>query len=188
MNETLKSYLKGERGRAVRLAEALGVSESHVSNMAAGKKGTTPAMLRRIAEITGLDAADLLGAAPRDALHDEAAPWTPPPVARDATLDGYLAPAIPRRQTFVARTGALWLGVLAGDLLVIDVKAAPRTGQTVLANVLDGDTGETRILRYAPPVLLDGDPTHAPIPLDQAFVVGPVVALARGPGLMSGHG
>ena len=102
---------------------------------------------------------------------------------RGDSLDGYLAPSIPRRQTFVARTGALWLGVLAGDLLVIDVKTAPRPGQTVLASIADGNTAETRILRYLPPLLLDGDPTHEPIPVSDAFVVGPIVALARGPGL-----
>jgi transcriptional regulator with XRE-family HTH domain len=183
MVEALKTYLKAERGRAARLAEVLGVSESHISNMATGKKGTTPEVLRRIAEITGIDPADLIGAAPRNALHDQVAPWTPPPVPQDDTLDAYLAPAIRRRETFIARTGALWLGVLAGDLLVIDVKTAPKSGQTVLASVVDGNTAETRILRYIPPMLIDGDPTTAPIPVDQAFVMGPVVALARGPGL-----
>jgi len=185
MTEALKTYLDEERGRATRLAPQLGISRSYLSELANGKKEGSVDLMRRIADLTGIPAADLLGSAPArpEGLHDEATPWNPPPVRQGDSLDEYLAPTIQRRQTFVARTGALWLGVLAGDLLVIDMKTAPRSGQTVLASIPDGDTAETRILRYLPPLLLDGDPTHAPIPLSDAFVVGPIVALARGPGL-----
>lgn len=162
-----------------------------------GARGLTPPAARRYARRFNVTPEWLLfgrsspKTEPREIepeLHDQAAPWTPPPVRQDDTLDAYLAPGVRRRQTFIARTGAQWLGVLAGDVLVIDVKTPPRTGQTVLASVTDGDTAETRILRYVPPVLLDGDPAAPPIPLDQAFVMGPVVALARGPGLMAGQG
>ena len=183
MSEPLKTYLDAERGRATKLAAQIGIARSYLSDLASGKKVGSVDVMRRISEATGIDLGEMIGTVRPAELHDEATPWNPPPVRQGEALDGYLAPNVQRRQTFVVRTGALWLGVLAGDLLVIDVKTPPRPGQTVLASVTDGNVAETRILRYLPPLLLDGDPTHEPIPLDAAFVVGAVVALARGPGL-----
>lgn len=116
-------------------------------------------------------------------LCDDAVPFTPRAIQHGESLDAYLAPKARHRLTYTAPIGALYLGILAGDLLVIDMNSAPQPGQTVLASVLDVDTTQTRILRYLPPFLVSGDPNEPPIPESEARVQGPIVALARGPGL-----
>jgi hypothetical protein len=125
----------------------------------------------------------LIGDAPLSILADQATPYTPRPVNPGTALDAHLAPETPHRCTFKCGRAAPWLGVLAGDLLVIDMRTPPLAGDTVVANVVTGNRAETRILRYLPPHLTSGDPSEAPICEDDARIQGAVVALARGPGL-----
>ncbi len=183
MNRALKTYLDSERGRASRLADALNVSRSYVSDLANGKKPGSIDVMRRIAELTGIPAADLLDTATPGGLSDEATRYEPAPIKPGNSLDAYLAPNIRHRATFRVNKSAPWLGIHAGDVLVIDMRNAPRLGDVVLASVLTGNDAETRVLRYLPPHLVSGDPSESPIPEAAARVQGPVVALARGPGL-----
>jgi len=125
----------------------------------------------------------LLGEVPLSILADQATPYIPRPVMPGTPLDAHLAPSISHRQTLRADRGAPWLGVLAGDMLVIDMSNHARAGDTVVANILNGNRAETRILRYLPPHLTSGDPGEALIPEANCRIQGPVVALARGPGL-----
>jgi hypothetical protein len=123
-----------------------------------------------------------MGDAPLPILSDQATPYTPRPVPPGMALDAHLAPDTSHRCTLKAGR-APWLGVLAGDLLVIDMRTPPNAGDTVVANILSGNRAETRILRYLPPHLTSGDPAETPIPEAEARIQGAVVALARGPGL-----
>ncbi|MCW1932637.1 helix-turn-helix domain-containing protein [Pararhodobacter zhoushanensis] len=183
MSTILKLYLNAERGRQRRLAEALGVTESHVSNIANGRKQASVDVLRKIAELTGLQSSDLLGAAEPAGLAEQVVPYTSRSMSQETTLDAYLAPKTRHRAMFMTKTGEPLLGILPGDVLVIDMRNPPRPGNTVLAAVISGDTSETRILRYAPPFLLSGDPTEDPISEADARIQGAVVAVARGHGL-----
>lgn len=183
MSSKLKLYLQAEHGRARRLAESLGVTESHISNVASGKKAASAKLLRGIAELTGIGAGELVGAEMPQGLADQATPYTARPFQVGQTLDAYLAPKTRHRATFVASVAAPWLGILKGDILVIDMRNPARAGDTVLAAVMDGDFRETRILRYIPPFLSSGAPTEPLIAETDVRIQGAIVALARGPGL-----
>lgn len=179
MSTALKAWFDGKRGRQRDLAVMLDVSESYLSNIANGRREGSVGLMRRIAEATGLPTAELMGAS-TDELRDDATPFTPRPTRAGETIDAYLAPASHHRVTWRATRGAPWLGILHGDLLVIDTKRPPATGEIVLASVMDGAETQTRILRYLPPYLLSGAPDDPPVALDDARVQGPIVALARG--------
>ena len=141
------------------------------------------AQLDAIAKVLNVPIEWLLNGTPPGGFADDATPYTPRPVPAGVTLDSYLAPNVRQRLTWRTSSPALWLGILAGDLLVIDMHAAPKTGETVLAAILDGDTTQTRLMRYVPPFLISGDPAEAPIPSGDFRIQGPVVGIARGPGL-----
>lgn len=53
-SEELKKYLKSERSRAVRLAEALGVGQDTVSRWAHGKRKPDAEQMVRLEEATGI--------------------------------------------------------------------------------------------------------------------------------------
>lgn len=180
MSDALKNYLGAGRGRATKLANDLGLSRSYVSDLANGKKRGSVETMRRVAEITGIDAANLLGAAMPDELHDQATPYTPAPVARDTTIDAVIAPNVRQRQTFIVETPAPALHILTGDVIIIDMRNLGQSGDIVLAAILDGDFRETRILRYLPPHLVSGDPAEPPIPESAARIQGKIVGLVRG--------
>lgn len=183
MKSALKDYLDEERGRATRLADELNVARSYVSDLANGKKRGSVDILRRISELTGISFALLAGATTGDSLHDEATPFIPPPVPPGATLDAYLAPNSQHRLTWRSTVGAPIFGILAGDLLVIDMRRAPQSGELVLASIIDNNEAETRIARYAPPWLITADPREPPIDAAFARIQGPIIAVARGAAL-----
>lgn len=183
MSSALKLYLSEQRGRARRLAEELDVSESYLSNLSRGRKSGSVEIWRKISEATGIPVAALVGTDETGGFSDDAEPFTPPPVPQGATLDAYLAPGVAHRLTWRSTIAAPSFGILAGDLLVIDMRRAARTGEIVLAATLNGDTTDTRIARLAPPWLITPDPTEPPIDASNARIQGPVIAVARGAGL-----
>lgn len=180
MTSALRRYLQAERGRQRRLAEQLEINESHLSNIATGKKSASTEILRRIAELTGIDPAELLGADMPPGLSEQVTPYIPPRVASETTLDAIIAPQVRSRTMVKVNTGAPGFGIHAGDLLVIDMRSAARPGDIVQGAVIDGDFVETRILRYLPPFLISDDAAEPPIPEASVRIQGPVAGLMRG--------
>lgn len=117
-------------------------------------------------------------------LAEPTVPYTPRSIKSGESLEAYLAPATLHRMTLRIGKGDTALGVFPGDLVIIDAHGQPETGQIVLANIAD-DYGhaQTRVMRYAPPFLVSGNPVEPPVPIHHARVQGAIVALARGPGI-----
>lgn len=180
MSKALKTYLDAERGRATKLANDLEMSRAYVSDLANGKKAGSVETMRRIAELTGIDVAELLGADMPQGLSEQVTPYIPPHVARDTTLDAIIAPQVRSRAMVKVNIGAPGFDIRAGDLLVIDMRSAALPGDIVLGAVMDGDFRETRILRYLPPVLISDNPSEPPIPEATVRIQGPIVGLMRG--------
>lgn len=77
---------------------------------------------------------------------------------------------------------AAWLGILTGDLLVLDMKRSPRPGEVVVAGITDDvGAGQTLILRCDGETLSSGEPGSRAIPTSAARIQGPVLALVRAP-------
>jgi transcriptional regulator with XRE-family HTH domain len=75
----------GTRGSAARLAEACGLSESVVSRLMKGQSEPTPATLRRVAPVLGLNEVELFTAA--YGLDAVPAPARPPVTVRQALTE-----------------------------------------------------------------------------------------------------
>jgi hypothetical protein len=140
--------------------------------------------LSALAGVLGVPIEWLSGGLEVAGLAEDASPFLPREIPGGSSLERYLAPDTDACLSWRTNTAAPSLGILAGDLLIIDMKGTPAPGETVVAAVLIGDTVETRIARFAPPWLILPNATEAPIPLDRARVQGAVVALARGPGIL----
>lgn len=160
MSHSLKAYFDAERGRQARLADALEVSRSYISDVASGKKPGSVDLLRRIAELTGLDMNDLVGRQPGMSDGD-ATPYQPGPRAnRLRDMVAMLFPGIRNVEYYIASTDHPALGVLAGDLLVLEASFTPEKvepGKLVLGRAaIEDRTSHTVIGRAAHPWLIDG--------------------------------
>jgi transcriptional regulator with XRE-family HTH domain len=160
MSQTLKAYFDAERGRQARLADALEVSRSYLSDVANGNKEGSVDLLRRIAELTGLDMNDLVGRKPGMSEGD-ATPYQPGPRAnrlRDTV--GMLFPGLRNVDYYIANADHPAFGILAGDLLVLETSFTPdriEAGKLVLGRALiDDRASQTVIGRVAQPWLIDG--------------------------------
>lgn len=104
----------------------------------------------------------------------------------NTTLQETLAPSARKPATFVSRIAAPLFGMLAGDVLVIDLNGTARDGDLVLATVADLNTGSatTLVRKLATPYLLSPHPqeTGSPLVADghRTVIMGPIVAIARG--------
>ncbi len=161
MSQTLKSYFDAERGRQSRLAEDLGVSRSYLSDVANGHKPGSLELLRRIADLTGLDLSDLAGRPPGMAEGD-ARPYLPGPKANKMRdVAGMLFPGLRNVSYYTATMDQPGFGILSGDLLVLETSfAADRVepGKLVLARGEgQNSAGQTLVGRLAPPWLIDGN-------------------------------
>lgn len=117
------------------------------------------------------------------ALADQARPFLPRTRLDAETLAAILAPGSRHVTLWRAAVPAAWLGILTGDVLLIEMKRPAITGETVLANVEDPASGEatTRLARLAGDILTSGEPGDPGTPLARARVQGPVVAVVRSP-------
>jgi len=74
-------------------------------------------------------------------------------------LPQLLAPAGRQLATYRLRVAMPGFALLPGDVLIVDLKASPKTGDLVLANVADLAVGSasTVLRRYLPPYLIAND-------------------------------
>lgn len=161
MSQTLKAYFDAERGRQSRLADALAVSRSYLSDVANGKKEGSVDLLRRIAELTGLDMNDLVGRQPGMSEGD-ATPYQPGPRAnRLRDMVAMLFPGVRNVTYYIASTDHPAFGIMNGDLLVLETSFTPdkiEQGKLVLGRAsVDDSTSHTVIGRLARPWLIDGN-------------------------------
>lgn len=89
-----------------------------------------------------------------------AQPWSPAPQQREAieTVIRALAPQALNPGTFQMTRAIPELGLLPGDILIIDRKRLPESGQLALANArLDSGSMATVVGRYLPPLLFTAE-------------------------------
>ena len=159
MSRALKSYLDAERGRASRLADDLGVSRSYISDLANGKKDGSVVLFRRIAQVTGIAVADLMGDQ-RGMSEGDATPYVPATKSNQMRdMVGMLALGTRHPSYFTAKTEHQSFGILPGDLLIAEAsfnaeKIEPE--RLVIADVAHNfGEGKTIIARIARPWLID---------------------------------
>lgn len=179
------------------LAAKAGISRSLLNEFELGTKRPNTKRLQQIADALGVGMVDLFdtsagvvaaGQAANGFHEPQVEPWrgsnanrAAPAAILSAFGGGLGDPAL-----FTSRAGVAALGVLAGDILVVDLAMRATQGDTVLVTVADLDTGaaETLLRRYVPPFVLSGDPDdpRANLRLDQTgavAVMGVVTAIIR---------
>jgi plasmid maintenance system antidote protein VapI len=176
-------------GRSARsVARDAGVPYDRVKNLVQGKsQSTSVETARKLAHAFGktLEAfeaqTDTAVETQPHGLADQARPFIPRSRSEAETLAGVLAPDSTHTTLWRVRTSAAWLGILSGDVLVIDMKRVATSGEVVLANVEDPTTGEaqTRIGTLTGGRLLSGEPGEGGVPILRVRVQGPVVAVVR---------
>lgn len=168
-------------------AARIGVSMGSYGSHENGHRGITADAAERYGAVFGVDASWILFGQGRGPKVDSPAPSIP------GFSDGDVAPfraeqSVQDMAFRIARSShqidhpTLWtvktaypgLALLAKDVLVADLRAtSPATGDIVIVQIIDPDTGEaeTRLRRYMPPYLTDGtagdltqiDPDHTTI-------------------------
>lgn len=91
---------------------------------------------------------------------DSARPWAPPALQRTAVEDVIraLAPDAQNPGTFQMTRAIPELGLLLGDILIVDRKRLPQTGEIALANAQNDAGGMTTVIgRYLPPLLFTAE-------------------------------
>ena len=190
--KALKQYLKKHgHGSGARLAEAVGINPSSLSNIASGRHNPSYDTLVKIARHTGIALSDLTDVPQRGLAEGTVEPFSPRPEQNDLPdMMARLAPDARHRQVYIARSSAPAFGVMAGDLLVIEPSFDPASiplNAIVVAQIEDASgQAHTTLCRALPPHL--ADPTGFSIGRigANAAVVGVVQATARGPGLGRG--
>lgn len=91
---------------------------------------------------------------------DAARPWAPKADQRSAleAVVAALAPTAQNPGTFQMSRAIPSLGLLRGDILIVDRKRLPQTGELALANAqIDGDLMSTVVGRYLPPLIFTAE-------------------------------
>lgn len=142
----------------VALAERAGISPGFLSELMSGRKEPSMATLRALATALDLGVSDLQA----DGWSQARSPSAGFAEDHAAAFTGELPDLSPRptpaRPIYTARHMLPALGIMQGDLLVIDLKASAQPGDTVLATEID-DAGAARtiVARNAPPWIIPGD-------------------------------
>lgn len=187
---------------AHQLANLVGVGKNTIAQIESGAtKSPTVETVRRIAAALGVTPGYIIDgetdpAGPSGFGESELAAWEPKrsgqrPDHHDRLMrvPAALAPNAGHLATQRLTHDLPGFNFEAGDVLVIDIKALPQTGDLVMATVADFQTGtaHTILRRYVPPYLVPGDSSRSSdvVVVDNARTVisGKVVASFRAPQL-----
>lgn len=198
--------LREASGLSIRaLADRLGMSSSgyaHYENPARFKDQFLPMHLARdllrIISPLGVSADQILALAgstaqaapaaadPAGFAEDSARPWSPSPPQKAALAEAIhaLAPQALNPGTFQMARPIPELGLLAGDILIVDRKRLPEAGELAIANAqTDQGTLSTVIGRFLPPLLFTAESLTQGLILDvttgAVAVYHPIVATFR---------
>jgi transcriptional regulator with XRE-family HTH domain len=183
MDSALKTYLAAERGRATRLADSLGVSPGYVSDLAAGKKTARLQVYRRIADVTQIPLAELIGVT--GFAEGTAQPILAPVSNRLGDIAGTIAPDARHPEYVRLTTDAPGFALLADDLVIYDAARLPELapGTLAVARVAtDNDDVVTVIVRLAQPWAMTSSGDIIGRIGDTVSIAGPVRGCLRGAG------
>jgi transcriptional regulator with XRE-family HTH domain len=97
---------------------------------------------------------------PKGFAEDAARPWVPPSAQRDSIEAAIraLAPDPIKPGTYQMSFSIPELGLVKGDIIIVDLKRLPISGDLALANAQTDDGGMTTVIgRYLPPLLFTAD-------------------------------
>lgn len=183
----LKHLDPDNRGQRAALARAMGIEQSKLSKILAG---TRRIQADEVAAILDFFDLTLEGGAPRPASatssagfsESEAEIYDPTPTGK-AAIDALanLGTRPRHSQTYQLRRDFAGFALLRGDVLLIDMGAAPGQGDIVLATVSDpeADRHATVVRRYLEGWLIDESISTAPMQISDDQRVG-IVGVVRG--------
>lgn len=177
------------------LAEKAGLSRSYLNELELGRKTMNARRQEQIARALGVRPIDLMEGGPHTEVDGFAeshlANWLPPepdPTAAAPAMAEILRTLAPRTRvpaTMMMTTSLHSFGLLAGDLVILDIsrRTDPESGQLVVLNLIDEEraTGTTVVRRHLPPVYLDADGQPELIESARGSVRGVVVGSIRAP-------
>jgi len=166
MKTNLKPLIDKRAMTQTALAESLGITRSYMSLLVSGQRDPSPALLQRMADALGVTVADILDqvppSGPRGFAESAVAPLAAP--TADETRIAQAAQAQGRQVVlYRAKLDATGVGVLAGDLLAIDLQYRLQPGDVVIATETDADgNAETGLYRWADPWVMPANPAQTP--------------------------
>lgn len=200
MDNALKHWADQQRGRAAKLADDLGVSRPYISDIVNGKKSGSVEIMRKIADYTGIAAADLIGATTPEAattpgLSEPALVPFSPATGQTAAFRATIRSLYPQARTpgqLIAHGAQPAFGVLHGDLLIFEQQFKPEdltSDHLVIAQVLsEAGTATTTLGRLARPWIIGHDTTVRGAEGTDASVVGIVLGILRGTSFTNARG
>lgn len=180
------------------LANRIGVSKGFVSEMISGKKRPSTETLQSIALALDVSISELYeqrGTFTYDARSEigqsgfsEAKPaeFTGRKNLLSEAASNLISPDIRHQTHYVATKAMLGFGILAGDILVVELQHRAETGDLVIAKIADPETSTstTVVRRLYGNILASSDNEAPPIDLSQndqnAAVLGTIEGLIRG--------
>ena len=169
MRLVIVPHLKSRKMTASALADAVGVQKGFLSEIISGNKQPSYETLCRIIEALGVAPGEVLVGDGR-ALTGEIEPATAPPEAtRLPSSSGNLSPVSDEAVRAIApwarqpvqfelALGFPSLGLLRGDILIVDIGVSPEPGDiTIVTEWQGGSHGPTRLRRYLPPFYVSSE-------------------------------
>lgn len=121
-------------------------------------------------------------AAPAGFAETELTPWEGPRLNDAPDPVAALAPRAQHPSAYLLSRAAPGFSLLAGDVVILDLNASAKSGDLVVAQVIDTDIGaaDTVLRRYLPPYLVTATAEPGEITdRDDVVIKGPVVASFR---------
>ena len=180
----LKDRLTGEHGEQRRIADAVGISQDKLTKILAGIRTIRPHEAPRFVAYFDADTRkDGFSEAPAQFSGSDVAPVALGP-GLNALMHALCADAA-HPATYRLLRSEIGAGLLAGDIVLVDIGRQPKPGDLVLVtkNDPDTDTQETVLRRFAPPYLIDLSAPDRPLessdPSLQSAIVATLVGSAR---------
>lgn len=182
MSLAVKTILAGRRMKQRELADALDISTGYMSLLLSGERKPSHDLLTRMADVLGVPVGSLFEeAAEPQGFADPVEHWNAEP-ADLRLLNRMLETPAAQPDTYRIKKTTTGLGLMAGDLVIIDLGRTAKVGELVIGNEARDGTAQAFVARWADPwILFDENTPPRRIGADQATAIyGPVVGVLRG--------
>lgn len=175
------------------LSRKAGLGHTAARDIILGKsRNPTERTLRKLAHALGEDLSAIINGNPRTEQigfsESSVEPWRGSDASdlRPSKILDVFGVGLTQPEIFSAKTSIPFLGIMPGDILVVDTGRVAQAGDSVLVTVADLETGaaETLVRRYHPPYVLSGNPSdkRPVLRIDQTgsvVIMGVVTAIIR---------
>jgi transcriptional regulator with XRE-family HTH domain len=146
MTLNLERHIRRAGLTQARLADMIGITPGYLSNLVSGRRKPSLDLLQKLAAALGVHVTDLYVGAPGGMSEPAVKPLDAPMPSLQAACAAINVRA-DHPAMYTVTADAPGFAICAGDTLVVDLRAQPRTGDMVLANILDATGGATTELR-----------------------------------------